>query len=196
MGYPLTTPDDYIGQIAISTNQYDGKDLELFITDYEEDILEALLGCQMAKDLIADLDVDNNPVSDKFKVIWDKFCIDDPCGTSFMHGFPYFYDYHIGYPNYKHNLTWKSEGILHILRYQIYFYYTRDQAIKNTVTGNVKNDNNVSTMVSNQSSNMKRIYNKSIDWSWAVQWYVCKNPESYDYSDYNGQIKQQTSTLL
>lgn len=188
MGYPLTYPEDYSGEINISQNQYDKKDLEWYINEYEESILQSILGCEMSNELILDLDSNNEPQQDKFIAIWDKFCIDDKECNDF------FYDNY--YPWFNKNKVWKSEGILSLIKYQIYFFYTRDQPNKNTITGNVKNENNTSSLVVNNASNIKRNYNKSIMWQNAIQWYIKKNPDNYDYSNFNGEKIEYTSTVI
>lgn len=195
MGYPLTTPDDYKGLIAVSTNKYDRGDLEAYILMYEQELLQDLLGCDMEAEMIADLDVDNLPQDVKFQKIFNPFCIDDNADLGFMYQYGWFYDYHPNYNGYGCVVQWRSKGILDYLRFQIYFMYTRDQQVKNTVTGNVKNENNVSIMASVSQTNMKRIYNKSLVSYWSIQWYICKNPEAYDYDNYNGLIKQPISIL-
>ena len=138
MGYPLTSPSDYTGIIAISTNKYTKKDLEAYILTYEQDILESLLGCDMAAELIVDLDVDNQPQDPKFIDIFNPFCVDDK-GGFFIHGYPWFYDYHPNYDGWGCRIQWKSKGILELLKYQVFFYFTRDQQVVNSVVGNVKN---------------------------------------------------------
>ena len=105
MGYPLTSPSDYTGVIAISTNQYSVKDLELFIATYEQEILQDLLGCDMSAELIADLDGNNEPVDVKFQEIWDAFCIDDSPSISFMCDYGQFYNM-INYPKKMIKINW------------------------------------------------------------------------------------------
>lgn len=195
MGYPLTQPEDYIGIIAISTNKYTRKDLESYIATYEQDILESLLGCDMAAELIADLDGDNLPVSPKFQEIFDAFCIDDSTDIWFVNQHAYLYNYNPLYCGYGCKVQWKSKGILELLRYQIFFYYTRDQQVNNTITGNVKGENNVSELVAPSMTSMKRNYNNSLNWYVAIQWRICKNENDYDYDSYNGIIKEQISII-
>ena len=122
MGYPITIAEDYAGVTAITSNKYDVKQLEAYILTYEKCILQDLLGCEMESELIADLDANNEPISDKFKLIFNEFCkkIYSDCSGKL-----------------------NSSGIKELLIYQLFFLYTRDQQIKNTVVGNVKNNLNV-----------------------------------------------------
>ena len=145
MGYPILTASDFhgVGSTSISNNQYDIAELEAYIADNEEELLCQLLGCTFAAELIADLDGNNYPQDVKFQKIWDEFCVDDDIYSNCLFDFPEFYAYHSGYYGFGcKRVQWKSKGIKEFLKSQIYFLYTRNQSIKNTVTGNVQNQNN------------------------------------------------------
>jgi hypothetical protein len=193
MALPITQPTDYIGEVKISSNQYDEKDLLLYIERYEREILEELLGCDLATAFIADLDADNNSTEQRFIDINAPFCIDDNLTTSFLNAYYWFYeDIYRGY-NFK--IQWRSRGIKELLKSLVYFHYTRDQKVKNTITGNVVNQNNVSREASFPESNIKRVYNDILKTRNAIQWRICKNADSLDYDDYNGGYQKPISIL-
>jgi len=185
MSLPITQPTDYIGEVKISSNQYDEKDLLLYIERYEREILEELLGCTLADEFINDFDnVAGTPTEQRFIEIYEPFCIDDNLNTNFMCCYPNFYEY--TYTGYNCKIQWRSRGIKELLKSMVYFHYTRDQKVKNTITGNVVNQNNVSREARNAESNIRRIYNGILKTRNAIQWMVCKNPNDLDYNDYNG----------
>lgn len=195
MGYPLTAPDDYKGLIAISTNKYTRSDLENYILTYEQTILQDLLGCDMEADFIADLDVNNSPQDAKFIDIFNAFAIDDDSIPLFINHHCCYYDYNPNYTGYGCKVQWKSKGILELLRYLIFFYYTRDQSVVNTVTGNVKNENNVSTEATIPMATLRRNYNKGLEWYFSIQWKILKNTNAYDYTNFNGIITEPISII-
>lgn len=190
MALPLTQPSDYTGEIHISSNKYDKKELESYIARYELEILQDLLGCDLAAAFIADLDGNNDPVDIKFTEIFDAFCIDDDTSISFLYEHQHFYSFHPRFTSRGCNIQWKSRGILELLRYFVYLSYNRDQKIRNTSTGNVINDNEVSVQARHYETNMVRAYNSALDWYYAIQWRICTNPDDRDYDDYNGIIKE------
>jgi hypothetical protein len=193
MALPITEPTDYVGEVKISSNQYDEKDLLLYIQRYEREVLESLLGCELADEFINDLDVDNNSTEQRFIDINGPFCIDDNLNTGFMCCYSYFYEYN--YTGHGCRIQWRSRGIKELLKSMIYFYYTRDQKVKNTITGNVVNQNNVSREASFAESNIKRIYNDILKTRNAIQWRICKNADDLDYTKYNGLFERAISIL-
>lgn len=195
MALPITKPTDYIGEVKISSNQYDEKDLLLYIQRYEQEILEELLGCDLSAAFIADLDADNNSTEQRFIDINAPFCIDDNLNTYFLYEYPYFYECNNQYTGYKCKLQWRSRGIKELLKSLVYFHYVRDQKVKNTVTGNVVNQNNVSREASFAESNIRRIYNNILKTRNAIQWRICKNADSLNYDDYNGIYQKPISIL-
>jgi len=190
MPLPLTLPSDYTGQIAITSNKYDKSELELYIARYEQEILEDLLGCDMATAFIADLDGSNYPIDVKFQELFDAFCIDESPGINNVYDYGEFYHYHPRYTGHGCKIQWRSRGILELLRYMVYLSYNRDQKVRNTSTGNVVNENEVSTQARHYETNMVRVYNQSLDWYYAIQWRIRTNPDARDYDDYNGITKQ------
>ena len=107
MALPITQPTDYIGEVKISSNQYGEKDLLLYIERYEREILEELLGCDLAEAFINDFDnVLGAPTEQRFIDIYESFCIDDNLTTSFLCEYYWFYD--DIYRGYNHKIQWRS----------------------------------------------------------------------------------------
>ena len=182
---PITQPTDYIGEVKISSNQYDEKDLLLYIERYEREVLEELLGCELAEAFITDFDnVLGTPTEQRFIEIYEPFCIDDNLSTNFMCCYPYFYEYN--YTGINCKIQWRSRGIKELLKSMIYFRYVRDQKVKNTITGVVVNQNNVSREARNSESNIRRIYNDILKTRNSIQWRILKNPNELDYTNFNG----------
>ena len=182
---PITQPTDYIGEVKISSNQYDEKDLLLYIERYEREVLEELLGCELAEAFITDFDnVLGTPTEQRFIEIYEPFCIDDNLSTNFMCCYPYFYEYN--YTGINCKIQWRSRGIKELLKSMIYFRYVRDQKVKNTITGVVVNQNNVSRESRLAESNIRRIYNDILKTRNSIQWRILKNPNELDYTNFNG----------
>lgn len=195
MPLPITKTTDYTGEVKISSNQYDEKDLILYINRYEEELLQELLGCELATQFIADLDGNGEPQTQRFIEIYEPFCTDDNMSTYFLYDYPYFYNNRYDYTGHKCKLQWRSRGIKEMLKTMIFFRYTRDQKVKNTITGNVVNQNNVSREARNGETNMRRLYNDILQTKNAIQWRICKNPNDLDYTDYNGIYERPVSIL-
>ena len=191
---PITQPTDYIGEVKISSNQYDEKDLLLYIERYEREVLEELLGCELAEAFITDFDnVLGTPTEQRFIEIYEPFCIDDNLSTNFMCCYPYFYEYN--YTGINCKIQWRSRGIKELLKSMIYFRYVRDQKVKNTITGVVVNQNNVSRESRLAESNIRRIYNDILKTRNSIQWRILKNPNELDYTNFNGLICKPISII-
>ncbi len=157
------------GPVCIATNVYTESELQDYIDKYEEEILIDLLGCDLYNLFVADL-VSGVPQTQIYLDIYNKFCIDE---------------------DYCH--IWKSEGMVKMLEYMIFFYYVRDQKVKQSNEGNVVSMAEASRESTFTESNIYRNYNQGIKSYCAIQWYICDN--SNDYPDFNGQIKKKTTWL-
>ena len=171
MGYPITSIDDYINEYAISTNKYDKAELSNYINRYEKLFLIELFGAELELNIINDLDVNNNPVTPRYVALWDEF-----------------------YKDYKDELL-ISEGVKEILKAVIYFHYNRDQKNKNTITGNVVNQNSVSRESRLAETNISRLYNNAIRSYKTIQKYIQDNPEGYVYEEFNGKDKEYLTII-
>ncbi len=167
---PLLTPDDYkVGILQIATNKINVVNLLVYITDFEKNYLQELLGCDLYDLYVADLDGQGNPQTQRFIDIYDEFCIDeDDCG-----------------------IQWKSEGIFQMTKEFVYWEYVRNQPVTNTSTGDVANQNEVSRETSSSETRIYRTYNEAINTYRAIQWFICDNETVYP--EYNGINKRKTS---
>ena len=178
------SPSDFTGYYKISLNKFETPELQEFIDMLEVEVLQELLGCELYDEFIADLDVDNNPQSAQFIAIFNEFCIDDTCISS-----TYYDEVLYPYSNtfYFKNVQRKSEGMVEMLKGFIFWAYVNEQKYKNTVTGQIVNDNETSreVMASEFQDFTAKRYNKAIDTYKNIQWYICDNDEDYT-ADFNG----------
>ena len=161
------------GETKISTTQYSVSELQAFIDAIEPSLLRHLLGCDLYADFIADWEAD--PVDSfaelRFKTIYEAFCKDDEYGII------------------------ESLGIKEMLKYIIYYLYTRGQVTSKRVTGFVKEKNDNSEAASAIDAATFSKYNEGILTYSSIQWYIEENPDAYDYDKYNGQLKQLISWI-
>jgi len=172
-------PSDFTGVNSQSTNTYTEDPLQLYIDKYEPIYLQSLLGCDMYDDFVADLlptpaVTTSVPQDVKFLALFNPFCIDDTYMSGCQH---------------------RSEGIKEMLKYFIFWEYARDNQEQFAITGSTKNAFSNSELVSLSHTKLYRNYNLGIETYKAVQWYICDNPNDYDYDNYNGIDKQFTDWL-
>jgi hypothetical protein len=161
MALPITKLSDYeAGRFALPQNQISNKQLIQFIVEVEPEILNKLLGCELAKLFIDDLS--NEPKEDRFIKIYDPFCEDvNNCGRIL-----------------------DSNGIVNMLKGFIYFYYGRTLSSRLTSVGAKKVDSENSTNTKESSTALIRNYNYGVETYKAIQEYICLNAEIYP--EYNG----------
>ena len=161
----LKISDFESGKYDISLNQYTEEDFEKYIDDYEKRYLEDLLGVDLANRLLSDIDPQTGlPVTPELLFIFEPFSYD-----------------------YNHCIV-RSQGIRHILSGFIWSEYVKDQNVKNTISGSVRQINEVSQGVSHWSAQYQERYNLSVRNYWNVQFYIIHNKK--DYQDFNGQVKE------
>jgi hypothetical protein len=174
-------PSDFIGLVAQGKNEFTTPAIQAYIDEYEVDYLTALLGCDMYTEFIADLDTtpnilpDSVPLSPKFTAIFNAFCIDDD-GTC-------------------DNDQRISKGFKEMLKYFIFWEYARDNQHEFVLTGATSNTFSNSQLVALSHTKLYKNYNLGIKTYKNIQWYICDNPENYDYDNYNG-IRKDYSTWL
>lgn len=162
---------DFKGDYAITMNSFSGTHLQRFIDTYEVNYLRDLLGVSLSTALLADIATPfTSPVTTNYATIFN----------------PLAYDYE------SEQLI--SGGIKEMLTGFIFFEYVRFQNIQNTITGNVKADNEVSTPAMWGQTNIYHNYNKSIDTYKAIQYHISLNEA--DYSTFNGICKGYTSQFI
>jgi hypothetical protein len=170
------------GKYKISQNSYTTDDLTTYISKYESRYLIKLLGSDLY-DLFIDSLISNIPTN-VYLTLYSAFHADNL--NSSMVWFPI----GGGKPDYSDATNCNlpkiiiSEGILEMLKGFIFFEYTRDQSIKNTIAGNVQEDNENSKAVSQLQAGIKEKYNEAVSTYQAIQWYISQHMD--DYPDFNG----------
>ena len=169
----ITSLTDYEnGEVKIIQDSGASTDLQLTIDKYEPKYLNSLLGCDLYKELKADLDANGGvPSEPRFIAIYEAFCMDYDCGII------------------------ESVGIKEMLTFFIYFEYTRKHNFNQTVVGSVRTENETADNVGFSSTNGYEIYNQGIETFNAIQFLICDNPNGYDYESFNGQRKRKSSWL-
>ncbi len=166
MGYPITTIDQYKGGVyALPLNDQYTKTFMAFVAEYEPIYLQDLLGCELSKLLIADLTASNIPQADRFKSIWNPFCIDEDCDTLL-----------------------RSEGIVEMLNGFIYWEYGKTLTNILGKSGSKRNNDENSNDVPDSGTELLPNYYRSIEAYQAIQDFICLNES--DYPEFNGQMKE------
>lgn len=159
---------DFIGQYAITQNPKSETQLQSFIDKYELPYLYDLLGVTLGNLFYADI---TTPYTDPDTAIYAT--IFNPLASD---------------ENTICSMQIRSNGIKEMLLGFIYWEYVKAQKIKNTITGNVAQQNETSREACWVESNIYSNYNEAVKTYKTIQWYVNKN--STDYPDYNGLSKQ------
>ena len=173
-------PSDFTGLVAQSKNEFTEPKIQLYIDEYEPEYLQDLLGCAMYDDFVADLlptlaVPTSVPQDPKFLAIFNPFCIDTDTNC--------------------YNNKEVSKGIKEMLKLFIFWEYARDNQQEFAITGATKNAFSNSELVALSHTRLYRNYNKGIETYKAIQWYICDNPENYDYDNYNGEHKDYIDWL-
>lgn len=157
---------DLKGQSKTAKDIFTKSDVQEYLDKFEVRYLQELLGCELYEEFATDFAIlGNAPTDPKFVAIWNQFCKDDSC--------------HIH----------RSEGMTEMLSLFVYFEYLRDQLAKNNIGGMQVNEQANSTTATWSQTNVYTNYNEALHSYNAIQWYICNNPDNYDYTSYNGQNK-------
>lgn len=158
---------DFKAQSNVAKDIFTKSDLENYIDKFEVRYLQDLMGCELYEEFATDFAIDGiKPTDPKFTQIWNSFCKDSSCGIK------------------------RSEGIKEMLSLFIYFEYLRDQPIKNNISGPQVNVQANSELADSSKTNIYTNYNESLESYYAIQWLICTNPDNYDWTKYNGQLKE------
>jgi len=181
---------DFVGQYAIPTDKYTKLNLQQYIDKYEVLYLQNLLGCDLYELFKADYLLGPPPTEPRFLQIWEPFCKDV---TTVGYGLWYNgYDYY-DYEDCPKQLI--SQGMKEMLLGFIYWEFVGDMSVKVDIGGIYKNDQANGEPATFEESKLYKNYNESIDTYCAIQYYICWNPDSYDYSEYNG-IKKDKAIFI
>ena len=165
----LIVKSDFVGKYALATSTKGSDNIDAYIAEYEDQILIDLLGFELFELFKADVNSGTKkPVTAIYLTLYDR-------------------------PNFvycDHLLT--SFGIKNILLSIIYFYYVRDNTVKQTVNGDVKIQTEVSQQ-SNQTYLLLR-YNEAI-MSYSVIQRYCLENETDVYPTFKGVLKSKASLI-
>ena len=148
----LVTVDDFVGYYKVAKNQFNEDDLNFAIDDNEESYLKLVLGDDLGKLFIADIDATTKlPVTQKYLNIYNKL--------------------------FDSNEN-ESKGIKDMILCFIYFEFRKNNITVNTPTGtiNTKVENAINV---NAGSDMVIRYNRAIASGIAIQNYITDNYSDY-----------------
>jgi hypothetical protein len=150
---------DFVGEYELPTSKY--MDKQPYLDRYEKEYLIYLLGAELYKLFIADLDANGEPQTPIYQNIYNPFEEDD------------------------HHCVRYSEGMKLAIVQVVYFYLVRDLPVNKTNTGVMFNDNETAKGPYYNGFNIVEAYNQGIKNLREIQWYICENMT--DYPDFNGQ---------
>lgn len=160
---------DFKGEFSIVANAYTEEDHQVYLDKYERIYLIRLLGAELYKLLIADLNTSGVPQSTRFLNIYNPFEIDKNCQV------------------------WVSEGLKQMIIAFVSYHIIRDSDYLKTLAGNTSNVSDNSEKISQVKAKVWEYFNKGVDTVWAIQWFICDNKA--DYPEFNGQNFDKISWL-
>lgn len=162
------TTSDFIGKYKVAKDSYSKEELEYYIDEYEKHYLQELMGFDLYDAFISDLNDDDSPKpqSNRFRKIFEKLQDESDCNS------------------------YKSDGILEMLKGFVYYEYVKDQKFRNTITGNVVNETSFSREVPISKSTIESRYNLAINSYVAIQLYIIENKDLYP--EFKGIKKRQS----
>lgn len=169
----LISSSDFVGTYAIATDVYTETDLDLMITEKEEDLLVDLLGQDLYDLFYADL-VNGVPQEDIYLKIYNKLRFESNLYCA---------------PN---GVIVKSKGMKVMLLSWIFFYFVRKQPVDNAIGGNLSSKSTISDGV-NQFMPLINYYNDAVDTYRAIQQYIIQNKTTYP--TFQGVEKQLTTVF-
>jgi hypothetical protein len=164
--------DFKVGKYELHSGIYDVPRIQAYIDKYEKRYLTELLGGDLFALFEADLTLGAGvPTEARFTAIFEALTTD---------------------------LTWcilYSEGMKEMLMGFIYYEYTKDEIVQMTPVGNVRPVGQNSEVAGSLYTQIYNRYNDSVRTYKAIQGYIWKNPEKYDYSEFNGMTKGMVTWL-
>jgi len=165
----LIVKADFVGKYALATSTKGNDNIDDYIARYEEKTLRELLGIELFDLFEADVDTPTKlPITQIYLDLYNEL--------TFKNG----------------SLIYNSFGLKNILLSIIYFYYVRDNVVKQTVNGDQKIQSEVSSQ-SDQSYLLLR-YNEGVDSYNAIQKYCILNKTDV-YPTFDGVIKRISSLI-
>ena len=166
------------GKYEISSGMYDQNRLANYIVKYERKYLIELFGATMYEAFIASLDSQTGQSDEpKFEELIEPFAMDISTFTA------------VGYVGTHTSLVRRiviSDGMKEMLMGFIYYEYLKDSISVATPVGIVKPVGENSSVPSTLHIQIYTRYNEAVRSFRAIQERIIANPNSYDYSDFNG----------
>jgi len=156
----IVQTSDFTGEYFIAQGKY--ADLSSQIERTEKVWLAKLLGAELSKLFIADIQLDHEPDETRFVTIFDEFVED--YGSEVV----------------------QSSGIKEMLKGLIYYEYVPKTNVMHTQTGLVSslNENSTPQTEARGAQFIMNHYYKAIKTYNAIQWYIEQHKS--DYPEYNG----------
>jgi len=151
----FTTISDYTGYFALAKNTHTDDDLQAYIDRFEEQALRMLFQCEY-DNFIADLVLDV-PQSTKWLDVYNSFYECDSCGVEY-----------------------ESKGLLDLIKSYVFYNYSTDSNVTNTILGTVKQRGGASEVVGSQYTRNYRVYNQFVYSYNAIMWKMDDSDEVYD----------------
>ncbi len=146
------TPTDFTGKYELHRGMYSNAMIQDYIDIYVKRYLIDLLGADLYKLFIADLDLSEVPLSPNYQAIY----------------FPFEEDGNI-------NTTVISEGLKQMLKGFVYFEYMKDLTNQTTINGQTIPQNENSLTATSLYSMMYTRFNEAVRTYRAIQWYIITN---------------------
>ena len=185
----ILVPSDFVGKVAITQDDITAVKIQRYIDELEVQYLDDLLGCELSTLLIADLALPpaGEPTAQRFKDIFDKFCIDI---TGLVFPFPWSHDFFEFFVEHRQN---RSRGIKEMLKGFIYFEYVRDQPIINSSVGMTRSKGVASDVIGSLNNGIVFGFNNALKDYWNIQFFINENLTTY--SEFNGIRKEPTGII-
>lgn len=146
------TPTDFTGKYELHRGMYTQNTIQDYIDIYVKRYLIDLLGADLYDLFIADLDVNQIPLSPNYQKIYFPFHMDGNIETTVI-----------------------SEGLKQMLKGFVYFEYVKDLTNQNTINGQTIPQNENSLTATSLYSMMYTRFNEAVRTYRAIQWYIVTN---------------------
>lgn len=154
------------GKFELHTGMFDAPRVQEYIDKYEKRYLIELLGFDLYQLFEADLILGaGTPTEPRFLTIFEALGID------------------------KAGCVIYSEGFKEMLKGFIYYEYAKDLINQMTPIGNVLPTGENSDKATTLYSMMYTRYNDACSSYKTIQYYICRNKDGFDYSDFSGNQK-------
>ena len=152
---------DYLGTVQLQQDDTTEDKFDAIRDEFSDQYVYKLLGAELGKLFLANLDVNGVPVTARFLAIFNAFANDDGCEGVQI-----------------------SAGLKYYIKQVIWFHYARVNNVLITTAGNTTKlgENSEPAITGNV---LAHNFNKGIKTGKAIQWYICQNSD--DYPEYKGQ---------